>query len=215
MSFYFMIYLMYMFGITPQPTRPTSTAGRITQNKLETVRTGSNTTTYDNSAAERMKMEHLKQERERREKERNRMMYDAKKRELDQLVNEADRFKVEQRRLESELVKYEHDVASIKQSEKVNYAHVPILKKEELQLVQLIQKLESDLQQAKTRHQKTIQDIAHLEQSDKTAQADIHKREAYATGVKTKLEDVKKRSADDQKKITILQTEVNDLKKKI
>ncbi len=204
-----------MFGITPQPTRTTSTGGRIAQNKLEEIRRSGTSSTFDAGGAERMKMEYLKQERERREKERNKMMYEGKKRELDRMIGEEDRLRVEEKRLEQELIKYNHDVDNIKQEEKVELSHVPVLKKEELQLAHTIQKLESELQQAKTRHIKVQQDILRFEQNDKSTVADVHKREAFTASIASKLEDTKRRHESLKKTLAALQAEVTDLKRHI
>lgn len=201
-----------MFGITPQPTRDSH--GRI-MNTREEIRRGLTSSTYDNAAAERMKMEHLKKERERREKERNKLIYDGKKVELDRLLMDEERMKTESRRLEMELAKYTHDVEGIKLQEKREIAGVPALKKEELDLQQKIQKLESELLMCKNRHQHVVQEIGRLEQNDKSIIADLHKREAYVAGVKAKYDLIKTKQAEADKQIAKLKPEVDQLKRLI
>lgn len=206
-----------MFGITPQPGQNVSkdSYGRTTNNPKEEIRRGINSSTYDNSAAERMKMEHLKKERERREKERNKMIYDGKKRDFDRLVQEEERMKTESRRLEMEFTKYAHDAEGIKLQEKREVAGIPTLKKEQLELNQKIQKIESELMMFKNKHQHVVQEIGRLEQNDKSIIVDLHKREAYAAGIKTKLDLVKAKHTDAEKEIAKLKPELEQLKRLI
>jgi hypothetical protein len=202
-----------MFGITPQPTR--DSYGRITNNPKEEIRRGINSSTYDTAAAERMKMEHLKKERERREKERNKLVYDSKKHDYDRMIQDEERMKTESRRLEMELAKYTHDIEGVKLQEKREVAGVPELKKEQLELVQKIQKVESELLMFKNRHQHVVQQITQLEQKDKGVIADLHKREAYSVGIKTKYDMVKTKLLDTQKQAEKLKVELEQLKKLI
>ncbi|MES2986192.1 MAG: hypothetical protein V4686_03665 [Patescibacteria group bacterium] len=195
-----------MFGITPQPTRNT-------QNPKEEIRRGINSTTYDSAAAERMKMDHLKKERERREKERNRLTYDSKKREYERLVQDEERMKTESRRLEMELSKYSHEVEGVKLQEKRETSGIPALKKEELELVQKIQKTESELQMFKNRHQRVVQELTRMNLNDRNFAADVHKREAYSIGIKSKYDMLKQKHEDAIKQIEKLKVEVDQLKK--
>lgn len=208
-----MIQYFYMFGITPQPQKTTN--GRVTTNPHEDVRHGASSTTFDASAAERMKMEYLKKERERREKERNKMMYDGKKKDYDRLVGEAERMKVESRRLEMELHKYTHDVEGVKMQEARENAGIPTLKKEELELAQKIQKAESDLLSFKNRHQHVVQELTQIQQKDKGTLVDLHKREAYTAGIKSKYEAIKAKYEDTVKQTEKLHVEVDQLKRLI
>lgn len=201
--------LTHMFGLTSQPQRNSS--GRITSNPHEDIRRGGSSSTYDASAAERMKMEYLKKERERRDKERNKMLYDGKKREYDRLIDEEARMKIESRRLESELVRYTHEVEGIKTQEAREKSGLPAFKKEELELMQKIQKTESELLSYKNRHQKVQQEISRLEQSDKSFVVDINKRETYVSGLKLKFEAVKRTHDETVKKIDKLKAEVEQL----
>lgn len=201
-----------MFGITPQPIKDAH--GRI-MNTKEEIRRGINSSTYDTAAAERMKMDHLKKERERREKERNKMVYDSKKHDFDRLIQDQDRMKTEARRLEMELTKYTHDVEGVKLQEKREIAEIPQLKKEHLELVQKIQKTESDLLMFKSRLQKVTGDITRLEINDKNITADLHKRESYAAGIKTKFDLIKSKQIDTDKQIEHLKPELEQLKRLI
>lgn len=202
-----------MFGSTSQPKR--DAYGRIVSNAHEEIRRGSGSSAYDSAAAERMKMEYLRKERERREKERNKMVYEGKKRDYDRLVDEESRMKIESRRLESELVKYTHDVEGVKNQEVRERSGLPALKKEELELAQKIQKTESELLSYKNRHQRVQQDIAHVEQADKSFMVDLNKREAYAAGVKSKFEAVKSKHEETIKQLEKLKIEVDQLKRLI
>jgi chromosome segregation ATPase len=202
-----------MFGITPQPQRTTN--GRVTSNAKEEIRHGGNSSTYDTAASERMKMDYLKKERERREKERNKMIYDGKKRDYDRLVQESERMKTESHRLESELQKYTHDVEGIKMQGARETAGVPALKKEELELVQKIQKMESDLLSFKNRHQRIVQELLQISQKDKSTLVDLHKREAYTAGIKSKYETIKAKYEETVKQAEKLHVEVDQLKRLI
>lgn len=202
-----------MFGSTSQPKR--DAYGRIVSNTHEEIRRGAGSSAYDNAAAERMKIEYLRKERERREKERNKMMYEGKKRDYDRLVDEESRMKIESRRLEAELIKYTHDVESVKNQEARERSGLPALKKEELELAQKIQKTESELLSYKNRHQRVQQDITHLEQADKSFMVDLNKREAYAAGVKSKFEVVKSKHEETVKQLEKLKIEVDQLKRLI
>jgi chromosome segregation ATPase len=215
-SFFVIWYILsLMFGITPTPQPQSNTHGRITQNSREELRRGASSSTYDNAAAERMKMEYLKKERERRERERNKLVYDGKKRDLDRYLQDEERMKIESRRLEAELAKYNHDVESIKLQEKREISGIPALKKEELELAQKIQKTESELLMYKNRHQKVQQDIAKIDQTDKSMTVDIHKREVYVDGIKAKFDIVKRNHAEIEKNIAKLKPEVDQLKRLI
>lgn len=202
-----------MFGITSQPQRNTN--GRITGNAHEEIRHGASTSAYDNAAAERMKMEYLRKERERREKERNKMLYDGKKREYDRLVDEEARMKIEVRRLEAELTKYTHDIAGVKAEETRSRAGLPALKKEALELIQKIQKTEAELLSYKNRHQRVVQDIAHIEQSDKTFTVDINKRESYTNSLKAKYDALVLKHGTTVKDLEKLKSEVEQLHRAI
>ena len=202
-----------MFGLTSQPQRNTN--GRITSNAHEELRRGGTSSTYDNAAAERMKMDYLRKEKERREKERNKMMYDGKKRDYDRLVDEVERMKTESRRLEMELHKYTHDVEGVKMQEARENAGIPALKKEELELAQKIQKTESDLLSFKNRHQRVVQEISQIQQKDKGTLVDLHKREAYTAGIKSKYEAIKAKYEDTIKQTEKLHAEVDQLKRLI
>lgn len=202
-----------MLGLTSQPQRNTN--GRIASNPHEDIRRGGSSSTYDNAAAERMKMEYLRKEKERREKERNKMTYDSKKRDYDRLVDEESRLKIESRRIESELQKYTHDVQSVKMQETREKSGLSVLKKEELELVQKIQKTEAELLMYKNKHQKVQQDILHIEQNDKSLMVDINKRESYTNGLKSKFEIITNKHADTVKQIDRLKSEVDQLKRLI
>lgn len=202
-----------MFGLTSQPQRDSH--GRITSNSHEEIRRGSGSSTYDTAASERMKMDYLRKERERREKERNKMMYDAKKRDYDRVVQESERMKIESKRLEAELAKYTHDAEGSKMQEARERGGLPALKKEELELVQKIQKTEAELLMYKNKHQRVVQDITHIEQADKNLVADMHKREAYAVGIGIKYDTAKRRFEDITKQAEKLKGEVEQLKRLI
>jgi chromosome segregation ATPase len=202
-----------MFGITPQPQRTTN--GRVTSNAKEEIRHGGSSSTYDTAAADRMKMDYLKKEKDRREKERNKMIYDGKKRDYDRLVQESERMKIESRRLELELSKYTNDVEGIKMHGARETASVPSLKKEELELAQKIQKMESDLLSFKNRHQHIVQEISQISQKDKGILIDLHKREAYAASIKSKYETIKAKYEETVKQAEKLHVEVDQLKRLI
>ena len=146
-----------------------------------------------------------------REKERNKLLYEGKKRDYDRLVDEEARMRTESRRLEAELVKYTYEVQNAKSQETKEATGLTPLKKEELDLLQKIQKMESELLSYKNRVQRVRQDILRTEQSDKTLTLDIHKRESYITGLKDKFETVKRKHEDAVKQIERLKSEVEQL----
>ncbi len=175
-----------MFGITTPPSRQNPNHG--TQNKREEIRSGSHSGTYDASGSDRMKMEYLKKEKERRDKERARLEYDSKKREYDGLMTSEERFRSEQRRLNMELERYEHDSRFAEEEEKKKSEEMLHHKKEAEDLGKKIQRMEVELASYKNQYQRFMSNVTYLEQREKTARADAGKKESYVAGIKSKIE---------------------------
>ncbi len=200
-----------MFGLTnPQVN---NTNNRRMQNDREELRKGMSSNSFDNSYAERLRMEYLKEERERRERERNKMILNEKKSQERMWETEFERYKNDKRRYEAEINKYTHDLEGIRLEEKRESSGVENLKKQKNDLTILIQKLESELQALKNKFKTLDFELTDKLKRDQNIIADTHKREDYLREVKSKLDNTNKMYNDSEKKLQVLKKEIADLQR--
>lgn len=117
--------------------------------------------TNDSGAAERMRIEHLKQERERQEKEKARIALGDKKRLLDQHHLDSKRREFELNRLKSEVVRNKAEVDTLKRQFNDGDGKFASKKLEAADLAKKVQKMQLELLQAKNQLDKINAEIAH------------------------------------------------------
>lgn len=168
---------------------------------------------FQANSADRMKMEYLKKEKERREKERYKMEYDTKKRELDRFIQDKNRYELDKKRIEIELKKYETDTLTNLRDQKKYTIEKTNLSDEEKQVNQKIQLLEVELQQLKNKSQRLRQDREATERKDRDILLDINKKNSYIQSLKLKLDAAEKNLANTSRQVSILESDLNRLKK--